>query len=142
MKLPIEKKYLIDHLTIPTKLQLGLISIDFTFLANQKTAAISKRHLISLVKIIKQDYEHYFNEPFNVSHQSLYIEIWGHLVVYKLMLTYKNVIKLNVFTKLADKIAQRAATADCGESNFDTNRWIWDFTAWLSLKFSKDITKL
>ena len=79
-----------------------------------------------LVNYIKQDYFLLFNKELDITNDSLIIEIWAHVYASYFARATKNLIKLKLIEKAANLIIKRSDTVDCGESDVDTNRKIWD----------------
>lgn len=91
-----------------------------------------------LANYIKQDYFLLFGKELMISNKSLIIEIWAHVFASHFARAMKKRIKLKPIEKLADFVLKRSDIIDCGESNLDSNRKLWDISAnfiWAVLYF-------
>ena len=79
-----------------------------------------------LANYIKQDYFFLFGKELKVSNKSLILEIWAHVFASYFARAMKKIIKLKPIERLADLILERSDIIDCGESNVDSNRKLWD----------------
>lgn len=82
-----------------------------------------------LVNYIKQDYFLLMGKELDITNDSLIIEIWGHAYASYFARAMKNLIKLQLVENVADFVINRSDTIDCGESEVDSNRKIWDVLA-------------
>ena len=82
-----------------------------------------------LVNYIKQDYFLLMGKELDITNDSLIIEIWGHVYASYFARAMKNLIKLQLVENVADFVINRSDTIDCGESEVDSNRKIWDVLA-------------
>lgn len=92
------------------------------------SSAIDNRSEV-LVNYIKQDYFLLMGKELDVTNDSLIIEIWGHIYASYFARAMKNLIKLQLVENAADFVIKRSDTIDCGESEVDSNRKIWDVLA-------------
>lgn len=81
------------------------------------------------VNAIKIDYLLFFNRELEITHDSIIIEIWGHVFASYFAKALKKLIKLNLVEEAADFIIKRSDTIDCGEADVDENRKFWDILA-------------
>lgn len=79
-----------------------------------------------LANYIKQDYFFLFGKELKVSNKSLIVEIWAHVFASYFARAIKKLIKLGPIENLAEFILKRSDIIDCGESNVDSNRKLWD----------------
>ncbi len=84
---------------------------------------------VQLVKAIKQDYQALMGKELMISEDSMIVEIWGHIYAANLAKAIKNLIKLQLIENFADLIIERSEVIDCGESEVDSNRKVWDVLA-------------
>lgn len=92
------------------------------------SSAIDNRSEV-LVNYIKQDYFLLMGKELDITNDSLIIEIWGHVYASYFARAMKNLIKLQLVENAADFVINRSDTIDCGESEVDSNRKIWDVLA-------------
>lgn len=92
------------------------------------SSAIDNRSEV-LVNYIKQDYFLLMEKELDITNDSLIIEIWGHVYASYFARAMKNLIKLKLVENVADFVITRSDTIDCGESDVDSNRKIWDVLA-------------
>lgn len=92
------------------------------------SSAIDNRSEV-LANYIKQDYFLLLNKELEISNDSLIVEIWGHVYASYFARAMKNLIKLKLVENVADFIITRSDTIDCGESEVDSNRKLWDVLA-------------
>ena len=82
-----------------------------------------------LVNYIKQDYFLHFGSELDVSNDSMIVEIWGHVFASQVASAVKKLIRLDLVEDLADFVLKRSDVIDCGESEVDLNRSLWDLLA-------------
>lgn len=112
--------------SIRVQLKLHAIKIwnDETLSAILKMGAEeSTRHLTNSIKI---EYYKLFNSDFEVSNDSITVEIWAHVYAEKFAEAVKNFSSLKLVDAFADKILEHAEIIDIGEKGHDDNRFIWD----------------
>lgn len=93
-------------------------------LAQNAEAATDK-----LVAGIKNEYFQLFNTDFDVSDNSMAVEIWAHIYAEKFAEAVKNFSSIDFVDKVAEKIIHHAEVIDIGESGHDDNRFVWDALA-------------
>lgn len=82
-----------------------------------------------LVSAIKKEYSRLFNKEFNVSDDSIVVEIWGHIYADKFADAVKSISPIKLVDELADKISARCEMINIGEKGYDSNRFVWDLLA-------------
>ncbi|TKC12384.1 hypothetical protein FA048_01835 [Pedobacter polaris] len=82
-----------------------------------------------LANYIKQDYFLFIGKEFEITNDSLIVEIWGHVYASYFAKAMKNLVKLKLVENVADFIINRSDTIDCGEYEVDSNRKFWDILA-------------
>ena len=82
-----------------------------------------------LVNYIKQDYFLLFAKELNVSNKSLIIEIWAHVFASFFARSIKKILRFKLVENAANFIIKRSDIIDCGESDLDSNRKLWDVLA-------------
>jgi hypothetical protein len=129
----IEKTYLINNNKIVVIFENKLIRIKIpeelvNYIVKNKSLELKK-----LVEILKSDYLSLLNKDLKITTNSLVSEIYGHIYASKLAKKLKKLIKTNFTNRILNFIIHRSDSIDCGESDIDTNRWLWDILS--KLKF-------
>lgn len=127
--MPTEKIYDLSGHKLLVVFRNGLIQIKKPHHLKQFLSSDIKNRSEVLVNYVKQDYFLVFGKELNVSNKSLIIEIWAHVFASYFARAMKNLIKIKPIEKLADFILKRSDIIDCGESNLDSNRKLWDAIA-------------
>lgn len=80
----------------------------------------------AVAKAAKTLYEKQFGQKLDIATGSLHTEILGHVYPDRIMKVLDQ-LKLPAFAdKGIEKVLERTAVIDCGESGKDSNRFIWD----------------
>lgn len=79
-----------------------------------------------LANRIKIEYYKLFNIEFNVSNDSIAVEIWAHVYAEKFAEALKDFSSIKLVDAFAEKIIQHADEIDIGEKGHDDNRFVWD----------------
>ncbi|MFC6101683.1 hypothetical protein [Olivibacter domesticus] len=82
-----------------------------------------------LVNRIKQDYNEFFGKPLAISNRSLGLEIWGHLYYEVFILRFSKLFRLDIRSRRMKNLLKPAQIIDCGESDKDSNRRLWNLLA-------------
>ena len=124
-----DKIYELENCFIKIHLEPGLIRVYsdaelWRFLNKEK----SKRFEL-LIRTIKDSYFAKFKTPLSISDHSLIVEILVHVYCDYLGLRFNKIVKIKSINKLVNLLLKRAEIVDCGETDKDSNRWIWDALA-------------
>lgn len=76
---------------------------------------------------IKIEFYKKHQRPLQISTPSLAVEILGHMVAYQLLKLMQQYVTAQPFLDLIIRYRQNAYRIDCGEWDYDSNRWLWDF---------------
>jgi hypothetical protein len=112
-------------------LQLNLHAIKI-FNSDAFSAILAKNAEAATEQVItsiKNEYFKLFNVDFEVSGDSMAVEIWAHIYAEKFAEAVKNFSSINFIDKIADKILHHAEVIDIGETGHDDNRFVWDALA-------------
>ncbi|SUJ26224.1 Uncharacterised protein [Sphingobacterium spiritivorum] len=121
-----EKIYELMGCKIPVVFTNQLISIKGPAdLKKYLSEDIDNRSAV-LVRHIKKDYFDFANKELLVTDDSMIIEIWGHIFASHIAGAIKNLVQLRLIEDVADFVIKRGDVIDCGESEVDSNRKIWD----------------
>jgi hypothetical protein len=82
-----------------------------------------------LVSSIKKEYHIQFNKDFNVTDDSIAVEIWGHIFVDKFADAVKEIASVKLVDELAEKISSHCEVINIGAKGYDYNRIVWDLLA-------------
>lgn len=88
-----------------------------------------EQHTDTLAEAIKNEYVRLFNQEFDVSANSLVVEIWGHLFADKFAVAVKNLSPFAAVDALSEKVSARCSIINVGEKSNDNNRLFWDLLA-------------
>lgn len=126
-----DKIYQLENCNVKVCFERGLIRVYsdeelWKYLGDQV-----KNKLNILVELIKTDYSNAFKVNLNISKSSLLVEIWVHICSHYYGLSMLRVVKMKWLRALIIKGIKRAEIIDCGESNKDSNRWVWDILAYM-----------
>lgn len=127
--MPTEKIYDLSGHKLLVVFRDQLIQIKKPHHLKQFLSSDIKNRSEVLVNYIKQDYFLIFGKELNVTNNSIIIEIWAHVFASHLARASKKIITFKPIGKLADLILKRSDIIDCGESNVDSNRKLWDVLA-------------
>lgn len=121
-----EKTYeLSGHLLI-VHFEKKLIRISAPIALQQFLSQNIEQRSQVFVHSIKSDYRILIGEELKISTDSIMLEIWGHVYASYLAKAMKKLIRLKLIANLANFIINRSDTIDCGESETDSNRRLWD----------------
>jgi len=95
----------------------------------QLVAAGDIRLVDALAEEIGGIYRETYREELRIAHDSLVVEIWGHVYCEYFALVLERLLQLKLIDRLADKVIGYCEMIDCGESGYDHNRWFWDMLA-------------
>ena len=111
----------------------GIVSIENNNELNSLLKAESGGSLI-VAKRVKEIYQNQKGKALNIGNNSLAIEILGHVYPDKLGNAIINLpVPQAVKDFVKNKLTNRTSIIDCGESDKDTNRWVWDTLAGYNL---------
>ncbi|TKC03303.1 hypothetical protein [Pedobacter cryotolerans] len=127
--MPTEKIYHLSGHKLLVVFRDQLIQIKHPHYLKEFLSSDIKNRSEVLVNYIKQDYFLLFAKELNVSNKSLIIEIWAHVFASYFARAMKKLIKLKLIERVANFIIKRSDIIDCGESNLDSNRKLWDVLA-------------
>jgi hypothetical protein len=117
---------LINNQSISLQLNLHAIKIfnsdALSSILAQNTEATTQK----LVDSVKTEYLKLFNVDFDVSDNSMAVEIWAHIYAEKFAEAVKNFSSISFVDKIAEKIMQHTEVIDIGERGHDDNRFVWD----------------
>lgn len=82
-----------------------------------------------IARTLKSTYKNQMNKRLDISDTSLAIEILGHVYPDRVGKTLKSIPLPSPIKNAIDKILERTDVIDCGETNKDSNRWVWDALA-------------
>ena len=102
---------------------IGIISNEGIFELVKKLPEDAMEEFISVVK--KEYYDNY-NKDFDVSDDSITIEIWGHVFAEQFADAIKSLTNIKLIDNLAEKINAHCAIINIGEREHDNNRFVWD----------------
>ncbi|RZK43681.1 MAG: hypothetical protein EOO90_01955 [Pedobacter sp.] len=122
----VKKIYVIGTCNVTVFIQPKLIQILGSSELLTFLSADLKRNTLKLVKLIKADYLELIGKRLKITNRSFKLEIWGHLYASQLADAVKELVKLKVIENFTEAIKSRSDTIDCGESEVDSNRWLWD----------------
>ena len=80
----------------------------------------------ALVAAIKTAFRQQHNREFNISDNSIAVEIWGHIYAESFAAAIKSLSPFAFVDGVADRIIGHCEVIDIGESGRDNNRFIWD----------------
>ena len=103
--------------------RIGIISNDELFELIKKMPEAATEEFISAVK--KEYYDHY-NKDFNISDDSITVEIWGHIFADQFADAIKSLTNIKLIDNLAEKINAHCEVINIGERGHDNNRFLWD----------------
>jgi hypothetical protein len=83
----------------------------------------------ALVGLIFTEFSELYDREFEIHPDSLIVEVWGHVYFEYMALILDNLVKLNLLTKVLDKLISYCEVIDCGEKGYDNNRSLWDMLA-------------
>jgi len=98
----------------------------------------AETHADLLAEAITTAYRACYREELAISHDSLVVEIWGHVYAGRLADALARLLPVNLLEQLAEKVSGYCAVIDCGEAGKDTNRFFWDLLA----PFKRPMAKL
>ncbi len=79
-----------------------------------------------LAKAIQTTYHQLFNTGFNVSEDSIIVEIWGHVYADRFAEWLAALSTVAYIDAIAERIIFRCEIIDIGEHGYDDNRFVWD----------------
>jgi hypothetical protein len=124
-----EQHFLIKGHSIKVTFEKGIAHIynneELWNLLNEATEAATEE----LVNSIKQSYKELYGTEFNISNESLCVEIWGHVYFEYFAIVFEKLVSLNLIKQITHKISSYCEVIDSGESNTDNNRFFWDMLA-------------
>lgn len=82
-----------------------------------------------LVTAIKTAFLQQNNREFDISNNSIAVEIWGHVYTENFAEAIKSLSPFSFIDSLADKIIGHCEIINIGESGHDNNRFIWNSLA-------------
>ena len=103
--------------------RIGIISNEALFELVKKLPEAAMEEFISAVK--KEYYDNY-NKDFNVSDDSIAVEIWGHIFAEQFADTIKSLTNIKLIDSLAERINTHCEIINIGEREHDNNRFVWD----------------
>lgn len=80
----------------------------------------------ALVSAMKAAFKQQNAKEFDVSDNSIAVEIWGHVYAESFAETVKNLSPFGFIDSIADKVIFHCEVIDIGEADRDNNRFIWD----------------
>ena len=83
----------------------------------------------ALAHNIRNDFEHTYKRPLEISEDALVVEIWGHVYFEYFALAIGNLVQLKLIEQLVDTMVKYSDVIDCGEPGYDSNRKVWDLLA-------------
>lgn len=95
---------------------------ELTGLLKQNTQNITAE----LVTKAKTNYYQIFNKDFDVSDESMIVEIWAHVYVEKFAEILKSLSLFHIIDSITNKIIERCEVIDIGEHGYDDNRFVWN----------------
>lgn len=127
--MPTEKIYDLSGHQLLVVFRDQLIQIKKPHHLKQFLSSDIKNRSEVLVNYIKQDYFLIFGKELNVTNNSIIIEIWAHVFASYFARAMKKILRFKLVENLANLIIKRSDIIDCGESNLDSNRKLWDVLA-------------
>ncbi len=120
---------LINNKSISLQLNLHAIKIFNSDALSAILAENTEATTQKLIDSIKKKYFKLFNTNFEVSDNSIAVEIWAHIYAEKFAEAVKDFSSVNFIDKAAEKIMHHAEVIDIGERGHDDNRFVWDALA-------------
>jgi hypothetical protein len=120
---------LINNKSITLKLNLHALKIFNTDSLSAILAENTEETTQKLIDSIKKEYFKLFNIDFEVSDNSMAVEIWAHIYAEKFAEAVEKFSSVNFIDKAAEKIMHHAEVIDIGERGHDDNRFVWDALA-------------
>lgn len=133
-----EKEYNLDGCKVVVQFELKLIRILGSAQLLAFLSSDLDKQTLKLIKLIKADYLAFAGKRLKITHNSLMVEIWGHLYASKFADILKELVRLKIIENITNGIRKRSDTIDCGEADIDSNRKFWDTLG----KFKAIIIKL
>lgn len=133
-----DKEYNLDGCKVVVQFKPKLIRIIGSAQLLAFLSSDLDKQTLRLIKLIKADYLAFAGQRLKITHNSLMIEIWGHLYASKFADILKELVRLKMIENVANGIKKRSDTIDCGEADMDSNRKFWDTLG----KFKAIISKL
>ncbi|MFT4153924.1 hypothetical protein [Parafilimonas sp.] len=79
-----------------------------------------------LISAIKKEFNAQYNKPFNVSDNSITVEIWAHVFAEQFACAIKQLTTIRLVNDIAQKISAHCKIINIGERGHDNNRFVWD----------------
>lgn len=83
-----------------------------------------------LIEAVKKFYADHFHKEFDVSNDSMAVEIWAHLFAERFSVAVRTLNLFQWLDHLAGLAIERSEVIDIGIPGHDNNRFIWDGLRW------------
>lgn len=102
---------------------IGIVSNDGLF---ELVKQLPETATAEFINAIKKEYYDMYNKDFNVSDDSITVEIWGHIFAEQFASAIRSLTNIKLIDSLADKINLHCKIINIGEKEHDSNRFVWD----------------
>ncbi len=87
----------------------------------------SFRDVETLCFLVLEEYKKDYGQVIKVGLNSFIVEVLGHVYAYRILLFLRKIYPLEIFRKYS----YHACTIECGDRQYDRNRWFWDMLSFL-----------
>ncbi|HMR82695.1 MAG TPA: hypothetical protein PKE30_06175 [Niabella sp.] len=121
-----DKSFIIGEEILKVRLRPHIISLHANY-ALRNLVHKSFRDVETLCFLVLEAYEKEYGQIIKVGMNSFIVEVLGHVYAYKILLFLRKIYPLGIFKKYS----YHACTIECGDRQYDTNRWFWDMISFL-----------